>query len=224
MAWAEFILAFAVFFASHSLPVRPPVKPWLVARLGRWGFTLAYSALSLAILAWLIVAAGRAPYVELWAWAMWQSHLAVTVMLGVCLLAALAIGQPNPLSFGGGRNETFDAGAPGIIGLTRHPLLVALGLWALAHIIPNGNLAHVLLFGCFFCFALLGRRLVDRRKRREMGEVWEPLVAEVARNRWTWPAGKWPAVALRLVAGVAVYLGLLMAHQPVIGVSPLIPG
>ena len=40
MAWAEFILAFAAFFVSHSVPVRPPVKAWLQAHLGQRGFTL----------------------------------------------------------------------------------------------------------------------------------------------------------------------------------------
>lgn len=70
MMWAEFVLAFGVFFASHSIPVRPPVRPWLVSRLGAGGFHLVYSLLSLAVLGWLITAAGRAPYVELWTWAL----------------------------------------------------------------------------------------------------------------------------------------------------------
>lgn len=68
MGWLEFTAAFLVFFLSHSLPVRPPLKPWLQARLGRVGFTLFYSLLSLAVLAWLIGAAGRAPFVPLWNW------------------------------------------------------------------------------------------------------------------------------------------------------------
>lgn len=59
MAWAELFLAFLVFFISHSVPVRPPVKPWIIARIGETGFTLVYAALSLTILAWLIAAAGR---------------------------------------------------------------------------------------------------------------------------------------------------------------------
>ena len=61
MGWFEFALAFVVFFLSHSLPVRPPLRPRLQARLGASGFTLAYSALSLAVLSWLIgrVARGR---------------------------------------------------------------------------------------------------------------------------------------------------------------------
>ncbi|MGI3213458.1 NnrU family protein, partial [Roseovarius tibetensis] len=61
MGWVEFAAAYTVFFLSHAIPVRPPVRPWLQARLGRAGFTAAYSALSLAVLAWLIAAAARAP-------------------------------------------------------------------------------------------------------------------------------------------------------------------
>ncbi len=51
MAWGEYALAFAAFFLSHSVPVRPPVRPFLVGHLGPAGFGLAYSALSLGVLA-----------------------------------------------------------------------------------------------------------------------------------------------------------------------------
>ena len=61
MAWAEFVGAFAAFFLSHSIPVRPPIRRMLDRSLGSRGFTLAYSALSLGVLAWLIGAAARAP-------------------------------------------------------------------------------------------------------------------------------------------------------------------
>ena len=63
MAWTEFIAALGVFLLSHAVPVRAPVKPWLVGLVGQRGFTIAYSLLSLALLAWLITAAGRAPFV-----------------------------------------------------------------------------------------------------------------------------------------------------------------
>jgi uncharacterized membrane protein len=66
MGWAEFVAAYAAFFLSHSIPVRAPLRPWLQAQLGAAGFTLAYSALSVAVLVWLIGAAGRAPHVPLW--------------------------------------------------------------------------------------------------------------------------------------------------------------
>ena len=221
MGWTEYALAFAAFFLTHSLPIRPPLRPWLVARLGRQGFALAYSALSLAVLAWLIGAAGRAPFVPLWSWAPWQIHVPLVAMLPVCLILALAIARPNPFSFGGARNETFDPARPGIVRLSRHPLLLALAIWALAHIVPNGDLAHVLLFGTFALFALLGGRLVDRRKRREMGEDWARLDAARSAAPRLSPPQSWPGLVLRLSAGTGLYLALLRLHPWLFGVSPL---
>ena len=62
--WMEFAAAIAVFFLSHSLPLRPAVRARGVEYLGRGGFGLLYSALSIAALAWMIGAAGRAPFVH----------------------------------------------------------------------------------------------------------------------------------------------------------------
>jgi uncharacterized membrane protein len=220
MGWLEFILAYAVFFLSHSLPVRPPLRPVLEARLGSTGFTLAYSALSLGVLAWLIAAAGRAPFVPLWGWAPWQAHVPLVVMAAVCVILALSIARPNPFSFGGMRNVRFDPARPGIVRWSRHPLLLALALWAAAHLVPNGDLAHVILFGTFAAFALLGGRLIDRRKRRELGPDWPRLRAAVAGA----PRVPRPAsgdTVLRLAAAVALYAALLWAHPYLFGVSPL---
>ncbi|PQO23061.1 NnrU family protein [Rhodobacteraceae bacterium WD3A24] len=221
MAWAEFAAAFIAFFLTHSLPVRPPLRPWLVARLGGAGFTLAYSALSLGVLAWLIGAAGPAPYVPLWSWAPWQAHVPLAVMLPVCMIVALAAGRPNPFSFGGAGNERFDPARPGITRWMRHPFLVALALWALAHLVANGDLAHVLLFATFAAFALLGQPLIDRRKRRELGDAWLRLHARVAAGPVLPRPTSAGAAVLRLIAGAALYGALLWAHPYLFGVSPL---
>ncbi len=123
MEWVPYGSAFLAFIATHSIPVRPAIKTRLVAVFGPRGFTLAYSALSLIMLAILISAAGNAPYVPLWGQAVWQKHVAFSGMLAVCLLGALAIARPNPFSFGGARNDRFDPARPGVIRWTRHPLL-----------------------------------------------------------------------------------------------------
>lgn len=221
MGWLEFAFAWGAFFATHSLPLRPPIRPRIQARLGPRGFTLAYSALSLAALVWLIGAAGRAPFVPLWNWASWQVHGTLAIMLPVCLILALAVGRPNPFSFGGARNERFDSKRAGIIRVIRHPLLVALALWAAGHVVPNGDLAHVLLFGVFATFAALGGRLVDRRRQREMGPEWQRLHDEVTASSGNVIPASWTAASARLAAGVALYGGLIWAHPWLFGVSLL---
>ena len=118
--WLEFSVAYAAFFLTHSLPVRPPLRPLLQATLGPSGFTLAYSAISLAALASLIGAAGTAPFVPPWDWAPWQIYVPLTVMLPVCVILSLAIARPNPFSFGGARTEMFDPARPGIVRVHRH--------------------------------------------------------------------------------------------------------
>lgn len=221
MGWTEFALAFAVFFASHGAPVRPPLRPWLEARLGARGFTIAYSAVSLAVLAWLIGAAGRAPYVPLWGWAPWQAHVVLAAMLAASMIVALAVARPNPFSFGGTGNERFDPARAGIVRVMRHPFLVVLALWAGAHILPNGDLAHVLVFGAFAVFALAGGPLVARRKRRNGGPAeLDGLRAHVLAAPLI---ASFPPLetGLRLVGGGLVYAGLIALHPLVFGVSPL---
>lgn len=215
MDWLEFIAAFAFFFASHALPVRPPTKQAIVARIGARGFSLVYSALSVFALGWLIVAAGRAPYIILWDYEPWQNWVPLIGMAGAVAILALSIGRPNPFSFGGAHNDRFDPNNPGIVGWFRHPLLAAIAVWSAAHLVPNGTLAHVLLFGLFLAFALFGGRVIDRRKQRQMGDAWARN-AKTARRVDITPGG-----LVRLGIGAGVYALLIWLHTPVIGVYPL---
>jgi uncharacterized membrane protein len=226
--WTEFIVAFVVFLISHALPARPGFRAAMVAKLGERFYLLAYVIASLAVLTWLIAAAGRAQPVELWPFENWQKWAPNLAMPLVCVIAAFGVGAANPLSFGGNPNLAFDPQHPGIVGVVRHPLLWAIALWAAAHVVPNGDLAHVVLFGFFTLIALAGMVVIDRRKQRQLGsEDWQALAA----NTSFWPlasllTGRWkpPAISIspiRLAAGVAAYLALLFCHAPIIGVSPL---
>lgn len=221
MGWTEYALAFAAFFLAHSLPVRPPLRARLAGWLGERGFIFAYSGLSLAMLVWLIGAAGRAPYLPLWIWAPWQNWVPLVAMLPACIIVTLAIGRPNPFSFGGTHNERFDPTRPGLVRWMRHPLLIALAIWASAHLVPNGDVAHVLLFGGFATFALFGRLLVDRRRQRVLGDEWYRLREAVAAAPfWPMPVPT-PERLLRIGAGLVLYIGLLALHPALLGVDPL---
>lgn len=213
--WGGFIVAFAAFFASHAIPVRPAVKSRIVAVIGARGFSLVYSALSVAVLGWIIAAAAHAPYLKLWPRAAWQTWVPLLAMVPASVIVALALGRPNPLSFGGARNADFDPNHPGIVGWMRHPLLWAIGLWAAAHMVPNGDLAHVILFGTFVGFSALGMVMIDRRKRRQMGADWSRLTQTARRVEIT------PGGLGRVALGLGLYGLLIWLHGPVIGISPL---
>ena len=220
MTWLGFAGVFAAFFATHSLPTRPRVRDRLMARLGPGGFTLAYSVLSLAMLLWLIRAAGAAPFVMLWPQAPWQIAVVHAGMLAVCLIVALSVARPNPFSFGGAGAERFDPDRPGIVRWFRHPLLVALAAWAGLHLLPNGDLAHLLLFGVLGSFALAGRGLIDRRKRRRMGaEVWADLRTRVTASPMLPRPASWRGALVRIAAGGALYLTLVWLHPLIAGVT-----
>jgi uncharacterized membrane protein len=226
--WTEFIAAFAVFLLSHLIPSRPAVRAALVRTLGERGFLIAYSLESLVVLTWLIVASGRAPFVELWRFALWQMWAPNLALPLACQLAAFGIGAANPLSFGGDPRKRFDPEQPGVVGIVRHPLLWAIALWAAAHVVPNGDLAHVLLFGFFALIALVGMLIIDRRKRRRIGvEAWNALAARTS----FWPFAallsrrfkprSWRISLARVAIGLAAWLVLLLLHPLVIGVSPI---
>ncbi|KIC13616.1 NnrU family protein [Leisingera sp. ANG-Vp] len=218
MGWLEFTAALTLFLASHAIPVRPPVRPWLVARLGLRGYIIAYSLLSLLILAWLIVAAERAPFVGIlpyWEILRWAPLLLMPL---ACLLAVAGMMRQNPLSFGGLGLRAFDPADPGILAVSRHPLLAAMALWAGAHLLANGDLAHVILFGLFAGFAVMGMKIIDTRKQRQLGQAeWTRLSRSTARLNL---ARLRPSAGEAALAA-AVFLALLVLHAPIIGYRPL---
>ncbi|MGO9984454.1 MAG: NnrU family protein [Rhodomicrobium sp.] len=226
--WAEFLCALGVFLASHIVPARPAIRRTLRAWLGGGAYTIVYSLVSLGLFAWLIVAAGRAPHLQLWDFAPWQLWAPNLVMPLACLLVAFGIAAKSPFSLGAREDTGFDPHRPGIAGITRHPLLWAVTLWAAAHTVPNGDLAHVILFGLFALFGLAGMAALDARKRREWGpELWEKRTAHTSVIPFAAAfTGRFSAAGLRadpvrLLAALAIYLALLFLHPIVIGVSPL---
>jgi uncharacterized membrane protein len=93
--------------------------------------------------------------------------------------------------------------------------------------VPNGNLAHVLLFGLFAGFALAGMPMIDRRRRALAGpDVWNRLAARTSaiplaallEGRWQPDLRALPIP--RLLAGLGAYALLFALHGAVIGVSP----
>jgi uncharacterized membrane protein len=65
--------------------------------------------------------------------------------------------------------------ARGIVRITRHPFLWGVALWALVHVVVNGDLASLVFFGSLLLLALGGTVAIDAKRRRRFGKGWEPF-------------------------------------------------
>ncbi len=208
----EVAIAMAVFLLSHVAIARTRIRPVLIERLGRRGYLTAYSILSVALLAWVIVALLESPRVWLWPTPSWAYPFALVVSAVAFVLIGIGAVVRNPLSVAF-RTEGFDPERPGIVGWIRHPLIWGLGLWGFAHIPANGDWPSLLLFAGSALFALLGTRAVDRRKKRQLGVLeW---------SRLTSGAGTLDRPALLGAGlGLALWAVALALHPVLFGVDP----
>lgn len=225
--WAEYGLALGLFVASHFLPRLGGLRERLIGALGRRLYFSLYGLLSLALLAWLISAAIRAPYVELWPqmpWARWVPNIAMPLAV---ILATCGIGMAQPFTLGGRRGVALDPVAPEFAAISRHPLFLALALWSAAHLVPNGDAAMVVLFGSFLLMALAAIPAFDAKARRALGDVAPGFFASTAvlslrpLGDAAWLRANGRRLALRTALGLVLWAGLLLLHAPVIGASPL---
>lgn len=217
----ELVAALAVFVASHSLTNIGAVRRPAERALGRRGFIAAYSLLSLLLLAWVIAAFAAAPVVVVWPQEPWMRLVPLLAMPLASVLVFAGLTAPNPFSIGpGGRG--FDPDRPGVLRLTRHPVLWGLGLWAGAHLLPNGEVAALLLFVPLLAMAAAGPALLDAKRRRLLGADWPRLAQRTGGGlACDWAALVREAGPLRLAGGLGLYALLLALHQPVIGITPL---
>lgn len=145
------ILGLVLFIGIHS--VRIGADGWrtrTIARIGEMPWKGAYSAVSLlgfVLIIWGFSQARTMP-VQLWSPPLLMRHLAspLTLMAFVLLVAAYVPGN-------------------GIKARVHHPMVLAVKVWALAHLLANGNLAHVLLFGSFLVWAVFSFTAARRRDR-----------------------------------------------------------
>ena len=187
------IVGLLVFLGVHS--TRIVAQDWRSARIAglgenRWkGIYSVASLVGFGLIIWGYSLARQEPAV-LWNAPVWSRHLAALLMLVAFVLLAAAYVPRNHIK--------------SAIG---HPMFVGVKVWALGHLLSNGTLADLLLFGSFLVWAALGFRSARARDRQ----------AQVS-----YPAGTAGATVATLVAGVAGWaIFTYLLHRPLIGVSPL---
>jgi uncharacterized membrane protein len=188
------VIGLVVFFAIHLVPSNVAMRDGLIARFGLTGYKAIFGLLSLIGFALIVIGfaklqmhPGKNP--QLWVPPLWTRHLAVGLMLPA-IIALVATYDPS-------RIHT----------VLKHPMLVAIKIWALAHLLANGDLAALVLFGSFLAFAVYDR--ISIKERQALG----PLGTKT---------GPWYNDLIVLGVGTALYLVILLwAHQFFIGVAPL---
>ncbi len=196
--------------------------------LGLRAYLGLFSLLSALGLAAMILALVRAPHVHLWSQPRWLHWIAALLVLPGIVLAVLGLTTPNPTLVGSdellsGSQEP----ARGVLRITRHPFLIGVVLWGVAHLLTSGHAAAALFFGSLTALALLGPASIDRRKRR-LGVVgFEAFAAATSIVPFAALASGRNHLDLREIGtarsalGVLAFAALLAAHPWLFGVAPL---
>lgn len=220
----ELIVAAMLFTGGHFLLSSTRIRARLVGALTEPKFLAVYSVLMLLSLGWLIVSYLRAPMHVLWPTPAWANDLALWVMPLAFILIAGAARPDNPTAVGtlGKPN----APIPEFFNITRHPFLWAVVLWATVHIIANGDLASVILFGSQGVLALFGTLAIDAKRRARDPQGWRKLAAATSNVPLAAILTGRAKLSLRsllrpVTIGIALYLLFLYGHRWLFGVSPL---
>ena len=223
------VIAGVAFCGSHILLSSTRLRGSLRDQLGERGFLAVYSLTSLVIFAWFVAAYSAAPTIVLWPRQRWTALVPVSVMPFAAILLVAGYSTRNPTAVGMERSARADDPAPGLLRVTRHPVLWAIGLWASSHVIANGDLSSLVFFGLLAALALGGTVLIDRKKQLALGSNWSRL-AEVTSNVpfAALVAGRtglrWRDIGLlRIAAGLLLYAVLYLAHPIITGLPVVVP-
>ena len=217
------VLAAGTFVGIHLFISSSRLRDRIVGATGEQPYLGLFSLLSIAILAWLILAYSRAPTVPLWNTPGWLRGPAIVVMLIAVALVVIGLTTPSPTVTGGtGALDREDA-ARGILRVTRHPFLCGVALWAALHLLLNGDAASLVLFGALLGLALIGPPSIDAKRQRAFGARWERFAATTSivpfaaiaagRNQLRLEEiGAW-----RMALSLAVYVVLIVFHGRLFG-------
>ncbi len=189
---AILILGIILFLGTHLIRVvAPDFRSRMVDKFGENGWKGIYSLLSIISLVVLIYGWAISPTINLWFPPTGMSHLTVTLMLlsMICLVAA-------------------ELPAGHIATKTKHPMILGVKIWAFGHLLANGDLASLLLFGSFLAWGVILRIALKRRERAGLLTL-RPFVS-----------AKYDLIAI--VVGAAIWaLFIWKLHLWLIGVAPI---
>lgn len=184
-----------LFLVIHLVPTQPDLRAGIVARFGPGAYKSIFAIVSFVGLALIAIGYGKLQGTpgknpEIWTPPYALRHVSLLLMLPAMILLVAAYVPSR------------------IRDRVRHPMLLAVKLWAVAHLLANGDLASMLLFGALLAYAVFD--LISVKRRGALG----PLGAA---------KGTAGGDIAAVVGGIALYAVLLVwAHKWLIGVAPIV--
>jgi uncharacterized membrane protein len=195
MGLAAMILGLALFLGIHLLPARRELRSRIVSAMGEGSYKLVYSLASvfgIVLIAWGFAHYRAAGMIDVW------ESLVSPKTLSILRHVTVALMLPAVILF----VASYLRGH--IYATLKHPMLAGVKLWAAAHLLANGDLGSIILFGSFLAWAVFDR--ISLKRRADAGGP--PI-----------PVGGWGNDAIAVAVGIVVYLALVFAFHPlVIGV------
>ena len=188
------ILGLILFLGVHTLTTQRKLRAQAITSMGEGGYKIGYALASLAGLA--LIVWGFAQYratgwINVWNPPTVLKHITVALMLPAVIMVVA--------SYIRGRIYT----------TLKHPMLAGIKLWAAAHLLANGDLGSIILFGSFLAWAVYDR--ISLKHRSDAGAPPIPVGG---------PGNDLIAIAVGLVA----YLALAFAFHPVVIGVPVVGG
>jgi uncharacterized membrane protein len=218
--------AAAAFVLVHLLVSGTRLRDGLVARMGEGAYMGAFSLASL-VLIWALAASygdARGQTVVWWGVEGWSRHIAWLIQLLAFLLIVPGLLTPNPTSVK--QEGALDRPDPakGILRVTRHPFLWGVAIWGAGHLLVNGDLASLILFGSLAVLSVLGTSSIDAKRLRALGPKYQAFMdqtsnvpfAAILSGRQKLRLGE---ISWRLLLALAVYALVFWAHPYIAGVS-----
>jgi len=188
------ILGLVIFLGAHVFVTMRNERAVLVAKVGEWPYRGLFSLVS--IIGIVLIGYGFAQYraagpIAVWYPPHWTRHI-VEALMWPASIAVVAAYIPGNIK-----------------RVLKHPMLVGVKTWAIAHLCANGDLGGIILFGAVLAWAVYDRITLKRR-----GDPGAPPI----------PAGGWTNDIIAIVVGTIVYLALgFVFHPAVIGVPAFGP-
>ncbi|MBY0564222.1 MAG: hypothetical protein K2P58_08550 [Hyphomonadaceae bacterium] len=227
---SAFTLALSGFVLIHVGLSATGLRTRLVGLIGEGPYRALFSLASLALLIWMIHGYNLMrgdpfdPLNEmLWAPPDWLHWPAVVLAWFGVALAIAGVLTPGP-TFAGFESRALAQETParGVLRITRHPFLWGLALWALAHLLVNGERFALMLFGALGFMVVLGARSIDRKGKARDPEAWARFedvtsnapFAAIAQGRNTLVLSE---IGWRGLVGAAGSLAVMLAHGMLFG-------